>query len=334
MILDFNENSCFHYAALHDNLEAIRILSKCVLEWEKAINQPNRELRTPLHFSVFGKDRETCSLLIQMGCDSMVRDKYGMNPVNICCVLGKHCSLEEILFQGINCGRTESSADVKSVHLAASCGNLECLKVLQEHNFNMAIRDSQNRCALFPAAAKGQSACLAWLLEIGLSPNVSDNAGLAPIHAASIKRDVSCVETLLENGADAFQQDPLGRTFAHYAVLSSVNSPLFKWMLRSKYSDVIDPSLDVPDNDGLTVLHWAVILQRTAQVQDLIRFHKWELNHDKPPLHLSAFCGNRSISKQLIDNEIGDVNYRSKQIPAPAFIAIKYGHGVCSSSPV
>lgn len=80
--------------------------------------------------------------------------------------------------------KTEPSG-YRPIHLAASIGNLEALRLLMDYGVDLDAQTANGTTALHYAANHGDVLVTSLLLANGADPNIADTRGFVPLHFAS-----------------------------------------------------------------------------------------------------------------------------------------------------
>mmetsp|Transcript_21604 Transcript_21604/g.52005 ORF Transcript_21604/g.52005 Transcript_21604/m.52005 type:complete len:288 (-) Transcript_21604:1661-2524(-) len=139
---------------------------------------------TPLLATAHCGQREVARVLLELGADISVVDKWGMTPL----------------------------------HVASLQGHDDVALVLLEHGAKISAQDNYGEMPLHSASTGGHEEAALVLLLHGADVSATDNDGETPLHkAVRYGNAVSVVRLLLQRGADASAKNTTGETPLHYA---------------------------------------------------------------------------------------------------------------------
>lgn len=170
----------------------------------------------------------------------------------------------------IDAGAAVNSLQVYSetpIHVAASQGDDECLKLLLQKNADVRVLyGSDRRNPLHLAAAEGHVGCIRLLLNTSKTDiNAGDARGLTPLHLAALSQSVESVSELLNNGARVDISDETKKTALHSAVIKSSRSTDVVRVLLAAGADI-----NARDESEQTPLHLAAINENSKLANVLI----------------------------------------------------------------
>lgn len=170
----------------------------------------------------------------------------------------------------IDAGAAVNSLQVYSetpIHVAASQGDDECLKLLLQKNADVRVLyGSDRRNPLHLAAAEGNVGCIRLLLNTSKTDiNAGDARGLTPLHLAALSQSVESVSELIVNGARVDISDETKKTALHSAVIKSSRSTDVVRVLLAAGADI-----NARDETEQTPLHLAAINENSKLANVLI----------------------------------------------------------------
>lgn len=225
------------YKAFLDAIEAEDLdAMKKLLSRGQDPNFANILKRTPLFTAIEKKNDAMIDLLLSYGADTKICDSTYLSPFDA----------------AIDCGY--------------SLPELEAL-------YRKGIKPqstSRDRTTLHIAVGKKRHDLLPWLFNIApdLNINAKDRWGDTALHIAVEDHQPQdmCVRTLLRMGASPFVVDKSGLTPLSICVNEN-KQPLLKRLLRD--SNMVK-TIDVPDDDNMTPLGYAVVENDLVMINDLI----------------------------------------------------------------
>jgi pectate lyase len=274
---------------------------------------------TPLHSAVRAGHKDIVGSLITKGADVNAEDKWGRTPLQVAKDKG-HTEIVELLrkhgAKEDSPASKESPKPTKSLHEAASDGDIELVKSLISKGTDVNSKDKFGWSALHLATAQGLEDVVKLLIDRGGDINTKDKTGETPLHIASELGRKALVELFLAKGADIDARRDDGVTPLHLAAWHGRIST--EELLIAKGADV-NAKLD----NGRTLLHFAAQKGRGDLAESLIAKGVNVNVKDMAgvtPLHLAAIEGQKSLTELLIANG-ADVNARIWNGRTPLYFA-------------
>ncbi|KAI2644762.1 Serine/threonine-protein phosphatase 6 regulatory ankyrin repeat subunit C [Labeo rohita] len=206
------------------------------------VNIPNKDGKSPLHMAAIHGHFTRSQILIQNGAKVKCVDKYGNTPLHSAAKHGHELLISLLLNNGGDvarcvftkpfkhkgyCGRTDTLEwfDINTVdslgrtclHIAASGGNVECLKLLLNSGADLSKKDYFGRSPLHYTSVNGSYLCTVALVKAGADVNELDNCPDRQSSSDSDEEAQWCLEFLLHSGADPSLRDSKGFSPVHYA---------------------------------------------------------------------------------------------------------------------
>ncbi|XP_076444594.1 E3 ubiquitin-protein ligase HACE1-like isoform X2 [Babylonia areolata] len=183
----------------------------------------------------------------------------------------QHRSLADLLSSSkfpvsFQCGRAQRSL----LHIAANCGNYDCLCLLLRKGAEINLQDRSGCTPLHLAAKNGQRKCLNKLLEHECDINLRNNEGLTAVHWLAVNGRTELLQDMLSRIRDVNIEDAQGQTPLHVACQNGHLQTLLC---------LVDNGANVnkPNNSGWTPLHFAckhgqheaveILLKRGAELR-------------------------------------------------------------------
>lgn len=211
---------------------------------------------------------------------------FSETPLHLAASLGNQDILKLLLGHGaavnIQCGPDKATP----LHLAAEDGDIECVKILIDAGATVTTRNKKQQTPLHLAALSQSTETIELLLRMKANPNAIDIDGRTPLHSSIVKvtRSCECVRILLDAGAEVNKPDVFGYTPLHLAALNEF--PYCVMLLINAGGDVT-----MRTNGGISVLTF--ITRKTPEVI---------------PKYVSKF----DSSIKLNEHELGDVDCELK----------------------
>ncbi len=147
------------------------------------------------------------------------------------------------------------------LHVAISCKHVDMAKFLISKGADIFIENTDGETPLHFAVSYGQQDVVKILIDKGADVDAQNNRGVTPLHLAAFFGRKEIAELLIENNADIKIKDNSGKTPLHDAAdsrskpMEDVHIDIAKLILeKDQYNNI-----DMPDEDGNTPLHLAVI---------------------------------------------------------------------------
>ncbi|KAL3825961.1 hypothetical protein ACJIZ3_021990 [Penstemon smallii] len=171
--------------------------------------------------------------------------------------------------------RLKNKSGFDPLHIAASQGHHDIVKILLQHDPGLSKTVSQsNATPLISAATKGHLAIVNELLAIDSSLlEISRSNGKNALHLAARQGHVEIVKALLDKDPQlARRTDKKGQTALHMAV-KGVSCAVVKLLLQADAAIVM-----LPDKFGNTALHIATRKKRAEIVNELLMLRDTNVN--------------------------------------------------------
>ncbi|CAN0319939.1 unnamed protein product, partial [Ectocarpus fasciculatus] len=210
--------------ALH---EAVRgghtAVAELLLENGASVDDDKDDYGTPLHVAAEGGSVEAARLLLLKGAD--VDDEDGNHSTPLSRAIGKgHISMVEALLDaGPDLTVRLTEFDLSVLDMAASCTNVEILRVLVDHGMEVNDASSSGSTALHWAAEANKARAIDVLVGAGADIEARDMSGSRPLHRAAAgehyrRASPEASLALLNLGAEVnAQADYNGETALHNA---------------------------------------------------------------------------------------------------------------------
>lgn len=225
---DFHNGTCLHLISNFGTLTmAYMILSRA--NSHDFVNHMDKEMRTPIMYSVAGKKHEILKLLCQCGADVTLKGPDGMTVL----------------------------------HLAAKSGNIIATQIILENYRQIATisklqkfintTDDGHWTALVWAAENGYGEIVNYLISLGADPNICDSENNTVLHWACLAGKLESIYPLVSN-TDLNIQNIHGDTALHISSRQSKTKICMLLMAHGASLSVRnlanDTPLDVTDEKG------------------------------------------------------------------------------------
>jgi ankyrin repeat protein len=204
------------------------------------VNHRNPDGSTPLQWAVYESDLAEVNRLIDAGADVTLANNYGATPMSLAAEVADTAILKALLEAG---GDPESAnAEGQTALMAvARTGNVDAARLLLDRGAAIDAREKWGgQTALMWAAARRHPAMIDFLAERGATidarsaqrdyqrhvtaegrPKSLDTGGFTPLLYAARENCSACIDVLLRHGASINLPDPDGVTPLHVAVMNA-----------------------------------------------------------------------------------------------------------------
>ena len=275
---------------------------------------PDNHGALPIHYAVQmcsagNANREKqmiCQLglqrLLSMGVDIKVRDREGRDPLLWAASAGSVHAIRALVEEGASVSSQDRDG-LSSLHCAASRGHVDTIICLvKECGANPGALDSNGCSPLFYSVTLGHKECTEALLSLGKPglADVKDRKERTAAHCGAARGRLESLKVLEKAGADLWVPNCRGDLPLHESIQCG-NRELVSWLLSLRPS-----SINVPNNDGRTILHIAalnndiemckMLIDHGAFVNPIMRNAKGQL---VSPVDGALHRGNKGTAKYL-----------------------------------
>jgi ankyrin repeat protein len=246
---------------------------RALLKRHAAVNAPQADGMTALHWAAYQDDLDLAKLLVRAGANVKAANRYGVTPLSLACTNGNGAMVEMLLKAGADPNAPLPGGETPLM-TAARTGTLAAVRALINHGASVDARDDRRgQTALMWAAAEGHAEVVQALIDADADFHIRVPSGFTPLLFAvrDGRRDV--VRVLLKAGADANETVPVeGRRRGYGGRLPPAGStPLLLAVMNGHFelaADLLEaganPNAELP---GYTVLH-AITAVRKPGVGD------------------------------------------------------------------
>ncbi|KAH8654475.1 ankyrin repeat-containing domain protein [Tricladium varicosporioides] len=245
-----------HAAVCMRNPAMVRL----VLEYNPDLNAVDKRGDTPLSGMLMDSPLEIAKLLVNAGSDINFCNKITKDTVFCAMIADEQVDIVKYLLKKKVKVNTLGGHWGGPLHLACSRPNLELTKLLVENGADVNLLDHfagtplQATARLFyhMDGMDIQAQCIRYLLdEANADPHIEGGSLGSTLNAICAFSTPEMVKLLLDKDCKITAEDPVGRVAIHFAAGRSLEN--FQAVFNA------GGDVDVKDNVGRSVLHWAVI---------------------------------------------------------------------------
>jgi ankyrin repeat protein len=156
---------------------------------------------TALHWAAWHDNDEAVALLSKHGADVNAGNKYGVTPLSIACTNGNAAIIGLLLDAGADVNAAQASGETPLM-TAARTGRLEAVTVLLHRNADVNTKERSGQTAVMWAAAEGHADVVAALIKAGAEFQEPLTSGFNPLFFAVREGRQAVTDVLLTAGAD------------------------------------------------------------------------------------------------------------------------------------
>uniref|UniRef100_A0A671PXX4 Uncharacterized protein n=1 Tax=Sinocyclocheilus anshuiensis TaxID=1608454 RepID=A0A671PXX4_9TELE len=320
------------------------------------VHIPNKAGKSPLHVAAIHGHFTRSQILLQNGAEVECVDIYGNTPLHSAAKHGHELLITKLLNNGADVARCVFTKAFKHRDYCNICHPSKSVCLSNKHlllaGFDINTVDSLGRTGLHVAASGGNVECLKLLLNSGAALNKKDNFGRSPLHYTSVNGSYLCTVALVKAGADVNELDVNGCSLLHYAAAAqtshryntyntalctadseSIQTPAFFHILCLEFllHSGADPTLR--DSKGFSPVHYAAACGDRHNLKLLIEMsfkcvEDVESCVPVSPFHLAAYNGH-SEALQVLSETLVNVDIQDPRGRTALYMAALRGHGPC-----
>ena len=288
--------------------EAARLL----IEAGADVNGRDDTGATPLHSAAWAP--ALAKLLVEHGADVNARNKNGETPL-YSAARGDAEVVRLLIEHGAKAERPQRGYG-SALMDAICCGEIEVVKALLEGG-----ADAREPALLHAACGRDDSVERAKLLmAYGADPRARDEeSGQTLLHAAAESSDLGMARLALEAGVDVNARNRDGRTALSRTVWrDGVGGPTWQFL--------IDQGADpwIVDNEGLTVIDWAVYLGSFDASMGKVTQEMWKQAASRN-IHVAALHGDVEAVRRFLGEGVSPNARHPRDGKRPLHWAVRLG---------
>jgi ankyrin repeat protein len=215
------------------------------------VNRRNDDGSTPLQWAVFNNDVAEVKRLLAAGANVSVANNYGATPMGLAAEVGNTEILRMLLKAGGDANSPNQDGQTALLAVART-GNVDAARLLVEFGARIDAKEKfGGQTALMWASARRHPEMMEFLISKGADVNARgtdrnyqrhvtaegrpknlDSGGFSPLLYAARENCMACVKVLLAHRADIDLPDPDGVTPLHVAIMNA-NWDLAKQLIEA-----------------------------------------------------------------------------------------------------
>lgn len=246
----------------HNDIEAV----KSFLNTGFNVSEANVHGFTPLHWAAKKGEPSIADFLIRSGAAIDVHDRDQMTPLHWAARRGHHALACTLLSHKADCNCRDTIGRTP-LHYAALHGHAVVAELLISSGASLRSTTVSGRTPLHEASSYGQIETVRLLLAKGASPEEMESDFQAtPLHFAAREGHLQVSRILIENGASVAATDRMGKTPAHWALLSG-QKELYDFLASQgvNVSEIERTLLEITRTKGEALLQHRTKTKRSLQ---------------------------------------------------------------------
>jgi ankyrin repeat protein len=172
-----------------------------LLDTGVAVDQPQADGTTALHWAAQHEDVATAKQLLERGADVKAANRYGVTPLALACLNGHGELIERLLAAGADANSALRGGETVLM-VAARTGKLPAVQALLKAGANVHAAERKGQSAVMWAAAEGHADVVKVLIDAGADFRQALPSGFTPLMFAAREGRLDVVRVLLTAGAN------------------------------------------------------------------------------------------------------------------------------------
>eukprot|EP01063_Lacrimia_lanifica_P018278 TRINITY_DN25203_c0_g1_i1.p1 TRINITY_DN25203_c0_g1~~TRINITY_DN25203_c0_g1_i1.p1 ORF type:complete len:919 (+),score=234.70 TRINITY_DN25203_c0_g1_i1:65-2758(+) len=317
---------------------------KMLLELGASVEVRNAQGFTPLHNAARSGNADVVQQILAAGASTACHDTNGRKPLEHAYLQGHVESVRLIVAAMSQAGvamtiAVPNLAEVPDLeHREAD--HLEIVECLLAHGATVFSQVHSTFLILHWAAHLGHLSVVRHLIAMGATADCEDqHSRLRPLHFATMKKRHHVMEYLLQCNANPRAPGPSGQTPVHYAAESGCLDSLRlleRYNAKQAGQNNFGAALRRWDDDGMTVLHYAIKHRHVPMVEALLKYRDVHRLVNRPnartnfPLHAAVRVNSPAIVRLLLDVSGTTSDPQDARGRTPLHISADLGHTACT----
>ncbi|XP_072904092.1 transient receptor potential cation channel, subfamily N, member 1 [Hemitrygon akajei] len=299
--------------------------------------------RTPLHLAAANGQLDVCNTLLKMKADANATDIQGQTPLHLAAENNHSEVVKLFLKQKPELVMSANMEGSTCAHIAASKGSVAVIKELLKFNkagVTMARNKNKDSSPLHLAATGGHAEVVKVLLEAGASATDENAEGMNTIHLAAKNGHINVLEALKGTLSFKITSTKTGFTAlhvaAHFGQMDFVREILTKMpaTIRSETPKITSEgqlTKKQPSESGYTPLHLAAQSGHENLVRLLLNYPGVQVDTQTSlqratPLHLAAQSGHTAVVGLLLSKSTSQLHLKDNRGRTCLHLAAANGH--------
>ena len=271
-----------------------RAAVRTLLKQHAAVNVPQADGTTALHWAAYQDDLELAQLLVRAGADVKFANRYGVTPLSMACTNGNAAIAELLLKAGADPNAPLPGGETPLM-TAARTGSLATVKLLIAHRANVDSKDERRgQTALMWAAAEGHADVVQALIDADADFRTRVPSGFTPFLFAVREGHIEVARVLLKAGADVNETIPAepGRRKPYGGRLPPTGASALLLAVTNGHFELAADLLEAGANPNADLPGYSVLHAITA-------VRKPGVGHNDPPPEGSGNLTSIELVKKL-----------------------------------
>ena len=291
--------TALHFSASNGSYELVKYFTDEGID----INLKTYDGRNYLHIATYFEHLNLCKMLItKHNFDVQMVDNNGWTALHSSAKKGSYQLFKYFADIGTDITlKTNNGSNY--LHIAAEYGHLSlCKAVINKHNFDSGIPNSDGRTALHFSASSGNYELVKYFADAGIDINLKTNNGMNCLHIATYCEHLDlCKKLIKKHNFDVQMADNNGWTPLHFSARKG-SFELFKY-----FAD-IGTEVNLKINNGSNCLHVAAEHGFLNLCNTLINKHNFDVKmsdyYGWTALHYSVSICSYQLVKYFADTGI------------------------------
>jgi serine/threonine-protein phosphatase 6 regulatory ankyrin repeat subunit B len=316
-------NSPLWLAIKHDQRQITKLLR------DKGVDIAGNADRPLIYQALYNEDKKLAKELIKTGANIQAVSEDGEQAIHEASWRGWDDFIQLLVDNGADVDVLVSDGFYKGytpLHFASEYGRIDTVQLLLDLGANIQIKNNDQQNLLHHVGITGQYEVAKLLLSKSLPINAMDDYDATPLFYAVIYENSRVENLYRDNRGRLIINDKAEEETPHKSMLHIVAEMGDKKLAKTLMDKGMD--INIPDEEGLTPLHYAVIYN---QIDVAEVFIKGKSNLDfgddegKTPLHHASLYGRMYLAEMLIE-EGADINHKNLYEKTPLHYVGLYGN--------